>query len=543
MLRLTFLGAAKTVTGSCFLLETKSKKILIDCGMFQGHSKEHALNAEPFHFNPSEIDCVLLTHSHIDHSGRIPKLYLDGFRGEVIATKATVELCSIMLPDSGHIQEIETQWLNRKRIRAGKHLIKPLYTMQDAMDCMSLFRKVSYDEEIQIGGDIRVKFRNAGHMLGSSILEVWVKEGEKEVKLVFTGDLGNKNVPLLKEPAIIEDADYLIIESTYGNKLHKDNNKRAEKFLNILIETINNGGNVIIPSFAVGRTQEILFEIHKDRDKYKNQLEILSTIPVYVDSPLAISATEIFKNNLDYLNDEVREYLENGENPLDFPNLKFTRSAEESRLLNEMNENMVIISASGMCEAGRIKHHLKHNLWRRECTILFVGYQAEGTLGRKILDGAKKVKIFGEEILVNARIESIDGFSGHADKNGLLDWLGQFKKKPRGIFIVHGESDAQEELAAAIVEKFRIDCVIPERGSTYTIDDKQLAKTDYDLEIKDRYLRLTILEQLELLKEEFEELTEILKMDLKEEKDDNEILTLKGKLKNLEKAIVDVLKY
>ena len=277
-MKLTFLGAAKTVTGSCFLLETATKKMLIDCGMFQGHSKEHALNSEDFPFNPSEIDYVLLTHAHIDHSGRIPKLYLDGFDGEVIATKATVQLCGIMLPDSGHIQEFETEWLNKKRERANKHPIKPLYTMQDAVDCMKLFRKISYDEEVRLDENIRVKFRDSGHMLGAAVIEIWVIEGNDENKFVFTGDLGNKGIPLLREPSIIEEADYLIMESTYGDRLHQDNADKVNKFINIIIETIQNGGNVVIPSFAVGRTQEVIYELHKEKEKYGNLIQKLGEI-------------------------------------------------------------------------------------------------------------------------------------------------------------------------------------------------------------------------------------------------------------------------
>ena len=542
-MKLTFLGASQTVTGSCFLLEANGKKLLIDCGMFQGHSKEQALNSEPFSFSPAEIDYVLLTHAHIDHSGRIPKLYIDGFKGEVIATKATVELCSIMLPDSGHIQEIEVEWLNKKRERADKHVVTPLYTMQDAVDCMELFRKVSYDEEIKINENIRIVFRDAGHILGSAMIEIWVTEGKDTTKLVFTGDLGNKDIPLLRDPSIIAEADYLIMESTYGDRLHQDNNNKIDKFINTITETISNGGNVIIPSFAVGRTQEIIYDMHKQKEKYLEHINILKEIPVYVDSPLATSATEIFKKNLDCFDEEAQNYIKAGDNLLDFPGLKFTRSAEESKMLNEMTDNMIIISASGMCEAGRIKHHLKHNLWKAENTILFVGYQAQGTLGRTILDGAKKVKIFGEYISVRAKIVSIDGFSGHADQNGLLDWLGKFKKKPQKIFIVHGEVEGQKVFAQKIQENYNLECIIPERGSSYDISADILAKSAYDLgEPKQMFIRLSILEQIYTLKDEIEELTEILKIDLREEKNDEEIIKLRSKLKNIEKAMVDVLK-
>lgn len=542
-MKLSFMGAARTVTGSCFLLETSTKKILIDCGMYQGHTTEHALNCESFPFNPADIHCVLLTHAHIDHSGRIPKLFLDGFKGEVIATKATVQLCEIMLPDSGHIQEMETEWLNKKRERADRHIVKPLYTMQDAIDSLKLFRKVNYNQEIKIAEDIRVKFNDAGHMLGSSIVEIWVKNGSEETKLVFSGDLGNKDIPLIKDPTIINEADYVIMESTYGNRLHVDNNNKVDKFVDVILDTINNGGNVIIPSFAVGRTQEVIYDLHSQKDKNKEKLEKIKNIPVYVDSPLAVSATEIFRENLDCFDDEARYYIEKGENPLDFPGLKFTRTADESKALNEMTESMVIISASGMCEAGRIKHHLKHNLWKPENAVLFVGYQAQGTLGRKIVDGAKKVKIFGEEISIRARIETIDGFSGHADKEGLLEWLGHFKKIPRKVFLVHGEADAQEVLAQEIRDRYGIDCVIPERGTSFEVDNMVITKSEYATpEFRQRFTRLTIIEHLEKMKEEFEELSEILKMDLKQEKDDSEILEMENRLKDLEKVMVNVLK-
>ncbi|GAE86902.1 metallo-beta-lactamase family protein [Acetivibrio straminisolvens JCM 21531] len=417
-MKITFLGAAKTVTGSCFFVETASSKFLVDCGMFQGYSKNNALNEEDFPFNVEELDYIFLTHAHIDHSGRIPRLYIKGFEGEVIATKPTVELCAIMLPDSGHIQEFENEWTNRKRIRAGKPPVEPLYTYQDAVDCLKLFRKVSYDEVVKINDEIRVRFKDAGHILGSAIIEMWITERGEETKIVFSGDLGNRDMPILKDPSIIESADYLVIESTYGNRLHKERVNKAEHFLDLINATIEQGGNVIIPSFAVGRTQELIYELNKKKEVCDEKLKMLFATPVYIDSPMAISATEVFRNNLDCYDEEAREYIENGDNPLDFPGLQFTRTADESKALNERKESSIIISASGMCEAGRIKHHLKHNLWRKDSTIIFVGYQAEGTLGRRLLDGAKKVRLFGEEISVEARIEMIEGFSGHADKEG-----------------------------------------------------------------------------------------------------------------------------
>ena len=368
-MNITFLGAAKTVTGSNFLVEGAGKKFLVDCGMYQGKIKDELENEAPFLYDVNEIDFMLLTHAHIDHSGRIPKLYNEGYRGPIYATKATCDLCSIMLPDSGHIQEQENEWKNKKRKRKGQKEIPPLYTAEDATKCLEIFKPIKYDEVIEIDENIHVRFNDAGHMLGSSIIEVWVKEDGKEVKTVFSGDIGNNNIPLLSEPTMIEDADYLVMESTYGDRLHVDTENKAELFLEIVSETLDNGGTVVIPSFAVGRTQEILYELdiikeEKSKDaKFKKEYETLMRAPVYVDSPLAISATEVFKENEDLFDDEAKAVMESGDNPLEFPGLKFTRTAEESKALNESDIPSIIISASGMCEVGRIKHHLKHNIW------------------------------------------------------------------------------------------------------------------------------------------------------------------------------------
>ena len=456
-MKITFLGATKMVTGSNFLVEGAGKKFLVDCGMYQGGDRDEMQNHEPFAYDVNEIDFMLLTHAHIDHSGRIPKLYKEGYRNPVITTKATRDLCSIMLPDSGHIQEMENVWQNKKRARVGKKELPPLYTAQDAIDCLEIFRPVSYDEIIDLDENISVRFNDAGHMLGSSIIEVWVKEDGETKKIVFTGDLGNNDIPLLDSPTMIETADYLVMESTYGGRLHNRNDDKAELFLNIVAETLDNGGNVIIPSFAVGRTQEILYELNKlkeqkNDEEFLKKYDTLMKAPVYVDSPLAISATEVFKQNMNLFDEEVRQEIQKGDNPLEFPGLKFTQTVEESRALNDDPHPHIIISASGMCEVGRIKHHLKHNLWNPKNTILFVGYQAPGTLGAKIVSGEKKVKIFGEEIAVNARIEYIEGYSGHADQEWLMNFVYSFISKPRHIFLVHGEEEAQKakEASAAL---------------------------------------------------------------------------------------------
>ncbi|NLD48345.1 MAG: MBL fold metallo-hydrolase, partial [Clostridiaceae bacterium] len=452
------------------------------------------------------------------------------------------ELCSIMLPDSGHIQEFENEWLNRKRERAGKPPVEPLYTLQDAIDSLALFRSKAYDEVIKINDEIKVRFNDAGHILGSAIIEMWINENGEETKIVFSGDLGNKDLPILRDPSIIEDADYLLIESTYGNRIHKDNKNKVEHFVDIINDTINMGGNVIIPSFAVGRTQEVIYELNKKRYIYDSKIKKLFSTPVIIDSPLAISATEVFRNNLDCYDEEARAYIENGDNPLDFPGLQFTRTADESRALNERKDSLIIISASGMCEAGRIKHHLKHNLWRKDSAILFVGYQAMGTLGRKLVDGAKKVKLFGEDISVEARIEAIDGFSGHADKEGLLEWIGKFRKKPQKIFIVHGEEESMIEFSNEINSRLNIETIIPEKGESFIITGGRVVGSDDGLKPVASFKRLAVIETLETLKEEITELSDILQSDLKQDKTDSEIDALRAKLKNIEKAIVDALK-
>ena len=472
-MRITFMGAAETVTGSCFLIETEQTSFLVDCGMHQGQAIETRLNRVPFPFDINQIDFMLLTHAHIDHSGKIPKLFVDGFNKDIYATKATAELCGIMLPDSGHIQEMEQEWQTRKNTRADKPALEPLYTMQDGIDACRLFKKVLYDTEFRPAPDVRVIMRDAGHILGSAILEIWITEnngkGEEETKIVFSGDLGNKGVPIMRDPTVIDGTDYLVIESTYGDRLHENSVNKVDRFVNIINETIAQGGNVIIPSFAIGRTQEIIYELNREEEKYKDQRSQFMQTPVYVDSPLAVNATRIFRENEDCFDEEARQYIANGDNPLDFPNLHFTASAEESKALNMSQESKIIISASGMCDAGRIKHHLKHNLWRKDSAVIFVGYQAVGTLGRRLVDGADKVRIFDEEIAVKARIETIEGFSGHADRDGLLEWIGAMKNKPVRIMLVHGEPGVIVSFSRAIAEKFGIETHIPKLDETVVL--------------------------------------------------------------------------
>ena len=545
-MKITFLGATKMVTGSNFLVEAAGKKFLVDCGIYQGKAELENENYKPFEFNPAEIDFMLLTHAHIDHSGRIPKLYNEGFNGPIYAHKATCDLCGIMLPDSGHIQEMESEWKNKKRLRKGEKIIPPLYTAEDAVKCLEIFSAVKYDEIIQVDTNIFVRFNDAGHMLGSSIIEVWANEDGKETKAVFTGDLGNNDIPLLSSPTMLESCDYLIMESTYGSRLHIKNDQKAEMFLDIVSETIDNGGKVIIPSFAVGRTQEILYEINKiketrDDEEFRRKYKTLMKVPVYVDSPLAISATEVFRQNTDLFDDEIKQKMESGDNPLEFPGLKFTQTAEESIALNESQEPAIIISASGMCEVGRIKHHLKHNIWNPNNTILFVGYQAPGTLGYSIVNGAKRVKIFGEECAVNARIEYIEGYSGHADQEWLMNFIYSFISKPKHIFLVHGEEESQEVLKNKILQETGIDVSIPEYGETYEMLDEVKLVNKIKVK-KENTIRQEILDRLNKLQRELIDMYTAVREDVENTTlKDEDMFRINEKIKDLEKQIVNIV--
>ncbi len=547
-MKVTFFGATKTVTGSNFLVEGAGKKFLVDCGLYQGAAREEIKNNEPFPYNLEEIDFMLLTHAHIDHSGRIPKLYKDGYRKPIFATNATCDLCAIMLPDSGHIQETETEWKNKKRIRRGEDILLPIYDAETALKSLELFKGVNYDQIIEVDDNIHVRFNDAGHMLGSSIIEVWIKEDGENKKVVFTGDLGNNDIPLLDEPTMIEDADFLVMESTYGDRMHIENENKAERFIEIVTDTISQGGTVVIPSFAVGRTQEILYELNKfktsskDNPEFDRRFDLLMHTPVYVDSPLAISATEVFRENMDLFDEETRELIKRGDNPLEFPGLKFTQTVEESKELNESDESCIIISASGMCEVGRIKHHLKHNIWNPKNTILFVGYQALGTLGRKIVDGAKTVKIFGEEVSVNARVEYIEGYSGHADQQGLLNFVYSFIKKPEHIFLVHGEEEGQKVLKEKITEEVEIPVTIPDYGETYELA-KTVKLTDVVKQEKVKeYAKLEVIDRMATLKEELMDMESIVKEDiLANTVNDVEIEKINDRIKMLEKQILAIV--
>lgn len=545
-MKITFLGATRTVTGSNFLVEGAGKKFLVDCGMWQGKAEQEMENDQEFEFEPTDIDFVLLTHAHIDHSGRIPKLYKEGFKNKVYAHKATCDLCALMLPDSGHIQETEAEWKNKKRMRRGEKPVPPIYTAEEAAKCLEIFEAVQYDKIIEITPEIHVRFNDAGHMLGSSIIELWVREDGKETKTVFTGDLGNNDIPLLSPLTMIEDTDYLVMESTYGSRLHVKNEQKAEIFLNVVSETLDNGGTVVIPSFAVGRTQEILYELNKlkeekDDEEFRRKYKILMKAPVYVDSPLAISATEVFSDNMDLFDEETKEEMAKGDNPLEFPGLQFTKTADESKALNEDPKPSIIISASGMCEVGRIKHHLKHNLWNPKSTILFVGYQAPGTLGYNIVNGAKTVKIFGEEIAVNARIEYIEGYSGHADQELLMNFIYSFIKKPKHIFLVHGEPESQDILRDKIEGETGLGVTIPEFGETYELKDDILLTNKIHRKIN-KNLKVEVSERIEKIKEELKDMENYVKQDIQDENlRDEDIFRINEKIKDLEKQILNVI--
>ena len=464
-MKLTFLGAAHEVTGSCTLLEACGKHILIDCGMEQGADiYENCDLPVP----PGEIDAICLTHAHIDHSGKLPAMVARGYKGPIYATEATRRLCNIMLRDSAHIQEFEAEWRNRKAQRAGQPAYVPLYTMQDAEQTLAQFMAYPYDEMVEIFPGIGVRFIDAGHLLGSSSIYIEVNEAGEKRSLLFSGDLGNKNRPLIRDPQLPPDADYVVIESTYGDRLHSERPDYVGQLTAIMQDTFDRGGNVVIPSFAIGRTQELLYLIRIIKEK--NLLRGHGNFTVYVDSPLAVEATRIYSAGLtDYYDQETLDLLAKGIDPICFPGLQLSVTADQSKLINEDRTPKVILSASGMCEAGRIRHQLKHNLWRSDSTVLFVGYQSEGTIGRKLIDGASSVRLFGEEIAVNAKIETLAGISGHADRDMLLDWLGSMTKRPMRVFVNHGDDEVCDAFAASVTEKLSFSAVAPFSGDEYDL--------------------------------------------------------------------------
>ena len=464
-MKITFLGANHEVTGSCTLLEAAGRRFLIDCGMEQG---KDVYENQPIPVAPGEIDWVLATHAHIDHTGMLPLLVRNGFRGKIYATNPTVELCGIMLRDSAHIQEFEAEWKNRKAQRSGAEPVEPMYTVQDAEAAMKLFVGVDYDKRIELAPGIEVRFVDVGHLLGSASIELWITEGDTTTKLVFSGDIGNTDQPIIRDPQTVSGADYVLIESTYGDRSHGPRVDYLTALADCIQRTLDRGGNVVIPSFAVGRTQELLYFIRQIKDA--GMVHGHPHFPVYVDSPLANEATRVFlQTDTSFLDDEACALIRSGINPLYFDDLHTAVTKEDSMALNTDKTPKVILSSSGMCDAGRIRHHLKYNLWRPECTVLFVGYQAVGTLGRKLHDGAESVKIFGDEIAVHAEITVLPGVSGHADKQGLLGWINAMEQKPAHVFVNHGDDDACTAFAACLRDEYGYDADAPYSGSEFDL--------------------------------------------------------------------------
>lgn len=482
-MKIEFVGGARTVTGSSYIIKDDDFTIMVDCGMFQGKQELQQRNQLHLIYAPPKIDCMLLTHAHIDHSGLIPKLVKEGFFGNIYATKATVDLCTVMLPDSAHIQELDAKQISKRNKKLGRPEVEPLYTVDDAIKSLENFVPVNYGEIVQIHPRVEVRFRDAGHILGSAFIEMWIAEKGKKTKIVFSGDIGTRDQSIIKDPESLDEADYLLIESTYGDRLHKSKEDTYDEFKKILIESINRNGNIVIPAFAIERTQEIIYSLNK---LFKNNE--LPRIPVYIDSPLAISATEIFRDNSQCFDEEMKKIIMSGDNPLDFPNLHFTKSAEESKLLSQEGKGCIIISASGMCNAGRIKFHLQSNLYRSESSIIFVGYQAEGTLGRRLVDGAKQVRIYGEDIAVNAKIHTLGGFSAHADKNGLHNWVKTNKNPRTKIFVVHGEEESTETFAQHLTKELGYTAYAPHWGEIIELETMQSEYASYGERVEDRFV-------------------------------------------------------
>lgn len=538
-MKIKFCGAANGVTGSCHLLTIGEHKILLDCGQFQGGKIMEALNFEEFPFDPAEIECVILSHAHIDHCGRIPLLIKRGFKGDIYCSDATAQLLDIMLKDSGYIHEKEAEWKNKKALRAGKPLVEPLYTYNDSLDALKYIKPVLYDQLIEINESLKVVFNDAGHILGSSIIELFATEDGSTSKIVFSGDLGVIGRPILRDPKIIKKADAVIMETTYGNRLHPANKDSIDDLIDIVLKTVKRGGTVVIPSFAVGRTQELIYEFNKFYAKRPELKDELEKISVYIDSPMATNATEVFKENAQVYDDEARDFLMRGDNPLDFPGLKFTKTTQESQFLNIDNSPKIIISASGMCEAGRIRHHLKHNLWNPKSSIVFVGYQAEGTLGRMLIEGVKDVTLFGESIHVNAEIYNLEGFSGHADRDGLTQWLQGFEAKPKQLFLVHGEMQAKYDFAEHVKNTIGINPIVVTGVSEYELDTGVKLSVDEVMraEIDDEVIA-NMHKKLTDAHYNLEELLYQTSLSLSKTNDINKINEINNQIVELEKSIL-----
>ena len=499
-MKIKFCGAVNEVTGSCHLVTAGNHQILLDCGMFQGGKKEEAANLEPFPFNPADIECVILSHAHVDHCGRLPLLVKQGFNGIIYCTDATADLLKVMLPDCAHIQQKEAEWQTKKALRKGLPVVEPMYTMEDANATLKLVEPILYDQLFTVNDQMQAVFNDAGHILGSAITELWITEDEKTIKLVYTGDLGVNDRPILRDPKKIKKADFVVMESTYGNRLHVSNESSIKELIDIIEATIKRGGNVIIPAFAVGRTQELIYELNRFYESEEYYRRLLKDVQVYIDSPMAVTTTQVFRRNAQVFDEETKQYILSGDNPLDFPNLNFTRTSQESQALNEDPRPKIIISASGMCDAGRIRHHLKHNLWNPKNSIVFVGYQANGTLGRRIIDGEKEISVLGEKIYVQAKIYNLEGFSGHADYEGLLDWVSGLQKAPQHIFLVHGETESKEALEQKIREATGYPCdaihgvtevdLADADGMTFAEATKELVDEEQIIALQDKLAEL-----------------------------------------------------
>lgn len=533
-MKITFLGAARTVTGSCYLIEANGRRILVDCGMFQGSKLIKAFNEKDFTFSPAEIDAVVLTHAHVDHSGLLPKLVKNGFKGAIHATKSTEELCSILLPDSAHIQESDAELANRKGMRAGKRLVEPLFSVDDAYITMKKFRVHDFGAVFEPVPGIKVCFKVAGHILGSAFVEMCVTEGQDQTRLIFTGDIGQPNQPIIEDPAGVSAADFIITESTYGNRVHEAYDKEGE-LARIVNDTVERGGNIVIPAFAVGRTQVLLYYFQKLFTEGK-----IPEIPIYVDSPMANKATQITMTNPAEYDEEARSLYEmQGRHLVSMRNLRFTATAQESVAINDMPGTKIILSASGMADAGRILHHLKHNLWREDSSVVFAGYQAEGSLGRKIIDGNKRVKIMGEDIRVNAKIYNMKGFSAHADKEQLLDWFSGMKAVPKAFFVTHGEIDAAMSLSDELSRKLGTATYVPRFGDCVEIHGTEWKMHESEIV----YAEPAALELREYMKTiERNYLQQRTKLEQIVTRDAAKTTLIRKKLEKLHKYMEDILK-
>jgi len=457
-MKITFMGAARTVSGSCYIIECGGKRFALDCGLHQGNKEIEKRNWNFDQYDAKGIDFILITHAHIDHSGLLPALVSKGFKNPIFCTAPTRDLMEIMLLDSAHIQEMEAEWSNRKRMRTGIQPVRSLYTITDAENTVPLLATVDYNTVFEPAQGIKITYKNAGHILGSAFIEIEYEEDGKLTKAVFSGDLGRPEQLIVEDPDDVECADYVFIESTYGNRNHPDEERSQEELAAAIDYSYKNGEKVVIPAFAVERSQQIIYSLFL----LKKQGKLPADMPVYLDSPLAIRATEIFRKHPEFYDEQMQEFIRNGDHPLDLPNLHFTESRDQSQAINETKGPAVVISASGMANAGRIKHHLRHNLWREGASVIFVGWQGVGTPGRKILNGAKKIRIFGEEVAINAKIFTINGFSGHAGQDDLMAWLGSMQGKPVKVILVHGEAEVQKEFAELITARFGFEVHIPE---------------------------------------------------------------------------------